>query len=134
VSEVEAELIKRRLLRQLVSRGMGGRRCPHLEDVGELGALATCKVAVVDFWAPWCGPCRLVEPVLERIRAEYGDRVAVARVNVDLHPELAASLDVRGVPTIVVFHRGREWRRFVGYTPTLYRALRETIEELLARP
>lgn len=132
MSDKEAERIKRRLLYQLAVKRQRRPGCPHPDDTGDLKALARCKVAVVDFWAPWCAPCRLVEPVLERIKDEYGDRIAVARVNVDLHPELAASLDIRGVPTVLVLSKGREKRRIVGYTPTLYKVLKETIDALLA--
>lgn len=61
---------------------------------------------LVDFYAPWCGPCKMFAPVLDKLAAEYAGRVRIAKVNVDLAPRLAAQFDITGVPTLMVF-RGR---------------------------
>ncbi len=126
----EVELIKRRLLAKLVSEKRRPK-CETFEDTPSLQPLSKCKAAVVDFWAPWCAPCRLVEPVLKRLEVEYGERVGFARVNVDVHRGLAAEMAVMGVPTVVVLSRGREVDRIVGYTPTMYARLKSTLERLL---
>ena len=70
---------------------------------------------VVDFWAPWCGPCRLIGPELDRLASEYAGRVRVAKVNVDEVPSLAGKFRIRGIPTLVVFSGGQPVREVVGF-------------------
>ncbi|AXC48906.1 thioredoxin [Paracoccus suum] len=62
---------------------------------------------VVDFWAPWCGPCRQIGPDLEALSDEYGDRVKIVKINVDENPEAPAELGVRGIPALFVFKDGQ---------------------------
>lgn len=69
---------------------------------------------VVDFWAPWCGPCRATMPVFAQLAEELGDRAAFATVNVDDNPALAGRYDVRSIPTILVFSSGQVVARAVG--------------------
>ncbi|MGE4368617.1 MAG: thioredoxin TrxA [Burkholderiaceae bacterium] len=61
---------------------------------------------LVDYWAPWCGPCKMIAPLLEEAAAEYGDRVTIAKLNVDDNPETAAKYGVRGIPTLMLFKDG----------------------------
>jgi thioredoxin len=72
------------------------------------------RPVVVDFWAPWCGPCRVIEPVLKKLGADYKDRVDVWKVNADEQPELLSSLRIYGIPTLVAFHQGQEVSRRTG--------------------
>jgi thioredoxin 1 len=72
---------------------------------------------VVDFWAPWCGPCRWVTPVLERLAAEHGGRIRFVQVNVDEAPDVAADLGILSIPTVMRFDRGEETARVVGAVP-----------------
>ncbi len=65
------------------------------------------KTVFVDFWAVWCGPCRTMEPVVERLAAKYGDRVVFGKLNVDEEPSLATRYDVQSIPTFMVFRDGR---------------------------
>lgn len=72
---------------------------------------------LVDFWAEWCGPCKMLGPVLEEIAAESGDRATIAKVNIDDEPELASRFGVQSIPTLVVFRKGAEQDRLVGLAP-----------------
>ena len=69
---------------------------------------------LVDFWAPWCGPCKLLAPVLAQYAEKAGGRVKVVKVNVDENQEYAARLGVRGIPTIVAYEGGKEKQRVTG--------------------
>ncbi len=74
-------------------------------------------VALVDFSATWCGPCRMLGPVIEEIAGEYEGRVKVGKVNVDEEPELAGRFRVSGIPTVILFRDGKQVDEFVGYRP-----------------
>src|SRR5215469_16445281 len=72
---------------------------------------------LVDLWAPWCGPCRMVAPVIEELAAEMAGRVRVAKLNVDENPVTAARFHVQSIPTLLVLKGGREMERIVGVQP-----------------
>lgn len=69
---------------------------------------------LVDFWAPWCGPCKMIAPVLSELAADNRDRLKVVKVNVDENPDLAARFDVMGIPTMILFKGGKVVDSFTG--------------------
>ncbi|MEO0087777.1 MAG: thioredoxin [candidate division WOR-3 bacterium] len=70
---------------------------------------------LVDFWAPWCGPCQMAGPVLEELAKEFEGKVKFAKVNVDEEPQLASNYGVMSIPTVVIFVQGREVNRQIGF-------------------
>lgn len=80
-------------------------------------AVKAAPVALVDFWADWCGPCRMLAPLVDELAAKYDGRVLVGKVNVDEEPELARRFGVMSIPTVVVLRNGQEAERIVGVRP-----------------
>ena len=79
--------------------------------------LASNKPVVVDFWAEWCGPCRMVSPILEEIAAENTDKITVAKLNVDENPKTAASYGITSIPTMNVYSGGEVVKTIIGAKP-----------------
>lgn len=77
--------------------------------------LKSTQPVVVDFWAPWCGPCRSIAPLLERFANRYGGRVKVAKLNVDDWPELAQRYRISGIPTLLSFAQGKVAGEMLGF-------------------
>ena len=86
---------------------------------------------LVDFWAPWCGPCKMISPAVEELGREFAGRLRVAKVNTDDNPDWAGRLGIMGIPTLIFFKRGREVDRVVGAASKA--SLRGHIERLLSQ-
>ena len=71
---------------------------------------------LIDFWAPWCGPCKILSPVLDEIAAEYGDKLKVCKVNTDEHRDAAVEYAISAIPTIILFNGGQIEKKWVGMT------------------
>ncbi len=103
----------------------------HVTD-GEFEAavLKSATPVIVDFWAPWCGPCRQIAPILEKIATDYDGKVVVAKVNTDENPEWAQHFEVRGIPTMLFVAGGKVVYQQVGAVPAGY--LKKLVDEFLA--
>lgn len=87
------------------------------QDSFESTVLQADKPVLVDFWAEWCGPCKMVAPVLDELAGEIGDQVQIAKVNVDENNELAAQYQVSSIPTMILFKDGEVADRVIGAMP-----------------
>jgi thioredoxin 1 len=88
-----------------------------LTDSNFSGAVSANELLVVDFWAPWCGPCRIVGPIIEALSAEYTCKAAFGKMNVDENQVVPRSFGIMSIPTIIIFNHGKEVERLVGAYP-----------------
>lgn len=102
----------------------------HITDAAfEKTVLQNPLPVIVDFWAPWCGPCKMIAPVLDKIAKEKAGKLVVAKVNTDENQEWAMKYGVQGIPTLLFVYGGKVVHRQVGALPE--RILREVIEQFL---
>jgi thioredoxin 1 len=102
----------------------------HVTDAAfEKAVLQSQLPVIVDFWAPWCGPCRMVGPILEKIAKEYAGKLIVGKVNTDENSEWATKFGVQGIPTMLFVSGGKVLHQQVGAVPEPY--LRDMVDEFL---
>jgi thioredoxin 1 len=107
------------------------RRLKNMPDVPENGNLIVLNpgnfqqhtrsgVALIDFWASWCMPCKMMAPILNEVADEIGDKAKICKVNVEDHQQLSARFSVRNIPTLILMRNGKEVERIVGVKPKDY--------------
>ena len=89
----------------------------QLTDANFSSEVSTHHLMVVDFWAPWCGPCRMVGPLIEQLAAEYAGRVAFGKLNVDENPRVSESFGIQSIPTMIAFQNGKAVDGLLGAMP-----------------
>lgn len=100
------------------------------DEAFEKAVLRSELPVIVDFWAPWCGPCKMVAPILEKLAEEYAGKLIVAKVNTDEHPQWAGQFGVQGIPTMLFVAGGKLVHQQVGAIPEPY--LRDMVDEFLS--
>ena len=93
---------------------MGANTVDVTENSFESDVLKSSKTVVVDFWATWCGPCKMVAPVLDEIAGENKERLTVAKLDVDANPSIAVSYGIKSIPTLIVFQDGKPVKHIGG--------------------
>ena len=108
---------------------MANAKILKLTDADFDAQVKTQPLLVVDFWAEWCGPCRMIAPMLEELAGEYADRIAVGKVNVDENRQVAARFGIRSIPTLLFFRDGARVDQVVGAHPKS--TIKAKIDQLL---
>ena len=107
---------------------MAGKTVEVTDETFENEVLGSDVPVLVDYWAPWCGPCRMAAPVLEKLADEYGDRLKVCKMNVDENREVASGYRIMSIPTMQLFKNGDLVDQITGVTPNFESDLKRKVE------
>lgn len=124
----ELERIKRRKMEEMMKKFLSdeGKKVYSFMDPVNLNSenfddfISKNSIAVVDFWAEWCGPCRMIAPIINELSRKYAGKVAFGKLNVDENPEIAARFNIMSIPTLLFFKNGRLVDIIVGAVPKSY--------------
>ena len=97
----------------------------------DTAVLKADRPVLVDFWATWCGPCRMIAPIVEQIHGELGDKVKVMKMDTDENPSTSMRLGIMSIPTVIIFKDGKPADRTVGYRPNMKADLKAQLEALI---
>jgi thioredoxin 1 len=107
----------------------------HIQTVSDTDfdaqVLKSDKPVLVDFWATWCGPCRMIAPIVEQIHGELGDKIKVVKMDIDENPSTPMQLGIMSIPTVIIFKDGKAADRTVGYRPNMKGDLKAKLEALI---
>lgn len=122
VSILTSILISIKIIRRIIPNGgMNTEVCKMIKEVGDnnfsVEVESKNQVVVVDFWASWCGPCKMIAPVIEELSGEFEGKVQFVKVNVDDNPEVSRKYRIASIPTIMVFNNGSVAETMVGFRP-----------------
>ena len=119
ISEKNEELkrIRERKLAEFKARKEMGNEPVHVTDADFEEMVRKHPLALIDFWAPWCGPCLALTPTIEELNKDYAGRVLIGKLNVDENPQTAECFQVFSIPTLLIMKNGREVDRIVGCVP-----------------
>jgi len=112
----ETETWREKRIKELSGKGGKAEKPVEVSD-GNFAENVKAGLVLVDFWAPWCGPCRMIAPVLEHIAKDYAGRARILKLNVDENPATASKYGIMSIPTMVIFSSGKPADTIVGFVP-----------------